>query len=110
MDDREFQASDYPSIDLGPCCYCESTGDFVRNVYMVDKLSPIPGRGWGCFVCGFPLDGASYVLCDDCHDAKREPKFACRGYPWIDGRVPFEELERVFKHDESRHPELNLEV
>jgi hypothetical protein len=35
-----------------------------------------------------------------------ELRFACRGYPGKDGRVPIEELQGEIHHDESKHPEL----
>lgn len=79
-------------MDLGPCCACERRGKSVRNIILLEKRSPVPGRGWGCVVCGLPPDGAVYVLCDDCLEKKAEPKFACRGYPAKDGRVPIGEL------------------
>lgn len=95
---------------LGPCCVCERVGPSVRNVLMLSKRSPIPGRGWGCFACGLPEDGASAVLCDACMPTDGEPmpelRFACRGYPDTDGRVPYAELEGEFHHDRRFHPEM----
>lgn len=92
---------------LGPCCICGGLAD-VRNIMMLDRLSPIPGRGWGCMVCGLPADGATAVLCDACrddHTARDVPlKFVCRGYPAEDGRAPFEDLDaEVFAHDAEKH-------
>jgi len=89
-------------MDLGPCCVCGTT-DGVRNIVMIDRKSPIPGHGWGCLVCGLPQDGASYVTCDPCFEQKLEPNFACRGYPGIDGRIPFGELTGSHRHDMDRH-------
>jgi hypothetical protein len=43
--------------DLGPCCICEVESHRVRNIIMLDKEAPIPGRGWGCLACGLPLIG-----------------------------------------------------
>ena len=90
-------------INLGSCCCCGREDKTVRNVVCLHKRSPIHGRGWGCVVCGLPSDGASYVCCDECLEKKAEPKWACRGYPGIDGRVPIDELEGVHEHDMSRH-------
>jgi hypothetical protein len=56
---------------LGPCCACERVGPRVRNWIMLHKRAVIAGHGWGCFVCGLPPDGASYVLCDDRFDLQR---------------------------------------
>lgn len=92
--------------DLGPCCSCEKTGPDVRNILMLNLESPTPGRGWGCLVCDLPQNGDVAVVCDACLDAESELRFACRGYPGQDGRVPIEELITPFKHDESRHFEL----
>ena len=50
---------------LGPCCQCECT-DGVRNIFLLNRRGAIPGRGWGCVVCGLPPDGAVAVLCDAC--------------------------------------------
>lgn len=97
------EPSDLPS--LGTCCACRQAGPAVRNIMMLDKLSPIPGHGWGCVVCDLPPNGACYVLCDDCLESGAEPVEACRGYPGSDGRIPFAELTTEFKHDLSRHPE-----
>ena len=92
-------------INLGPCCACEGLKD-VRNVCCVHKLSPIPGRGWGCLQCHLPSNGAIYVLCDSCVEAQAQPKWACRGDPATQGRIPIEELTGSFEHDRDQHPEL----
>lgn len=91
-------------LDLGPCCACEKLGPDVRNVIMLHRKGPTPGKGWGCLVCGLPLDGAVAVLCDDCLEAKAEIRFVCGGYPAQDGRMPLEDLpEERFEHDLSYH-------
>lgn len=94
---------------LGACCNCE-TLEGVRNIGCVNKKAPVPGKGWGCIVCDLPADGATVVLCDACakslRASKADPRFACRGYPASDGRVPFSELTGEHKHDLSKHPEL----
>jgi hypothetical protein len=89
--------------NLGPCCACGKEGPDVRNIVMLDKLAPIPGKGWGCFVCGLPNDGAVAVLCDRCLEQEREPIMACRGYPGIDGRVPIEDITGDFRHNMALH-------
>lgn len=90
-------------LDLGPCCACGGTEN-VRNVMMLDRKGPTPGKGWGCFVCDLPLDGAVAVLCDDCLEAKAEIRFVCGGYPSQDGRVLIEDLpDGPFGHDLSVH-------
>lgn len=98
-----------PSTDsetsLGPCCMCG--GDNAVNIIMLHKLCPTPGRGWGCVQCGLPSDGAVSVLCEGClANNQTSLKFACRGYPALDGRVPFGDLQGEFDHDLSMHPEV----
>ena len=92
-------------MDLGACCACEATGATVRNIIMLDKRAPVSGTGWGCVQCRLPFDGAVYVLCDECLDAKREPKDVCRGYPGEGARVSIATVTEPFEHDMSKHPE-----
>lgn len=111
---REYEGYDLEAPDLGPCCICERSAPEanVRNIIMLDRRGPIPGRGWGCFVCGLPLDGASAVVCDDClgdgEDLEPRLRFACRGWAATDGRIPIAELTEPFGHDMSKHPERIL--
>lgn len=88
------------TYDLGTCCVCEGTEN-IRNILMLDKRAPMPGRGWGCVVCGLLQDGASAVVCDDC--LEKPLKWACRGYPGIDGRIRIEELTESFHHNYRYH-------
>lgn len=92
--------------NLGPCCICEGTSG-VRNVIMLAFKGQVPGHGWGCVVCDLPSDGACVVLCDPCAKAWDEDgtpfRFACRGYPAEDGRVPIEELVERHDHDQAKH-------
>lgn len=93
------------TVDLGPCCNC---GNISKNVVMLARRGPVPGRGWGCAVCGLPPDGAVAVLCDYCceqfldHD---EPlKMVCYGYASEGIRVPFGALPPgEFEHDNEKH-------
>jgi hypothetical protein len=88
--------------DLGPCCICGGALG-VRNVMMLGVKNQVPGHGWGCVVCHLPPDGASAVLCDAClglfSAGKAEIKFAARGYPATEGRVPIEALSVPHEHD-----------
>lgn len=95
------------TIDLGPCCSCQKTGPEVRNIICLDRRGPTPGKGWGCFTCHLPQDGAIAVLCDDCFfDLTAEIIYVCIGYPGIDGRMPIAELaNEPFEHDLAFHPE-----
>lgn len=96
--------------NLGPCCVCQKTGDDVRNIIMLHKKAPIPGRGWGCLQCGLPQDGATVVLCDLCFESKAKPSYACTGYPASDGRVPIQALsDEAFNHDLTKHPEVAMQ-
>ena len=98
--------SDVPK--LGPCCACGRSDRLVRNMLSLDKKSPIAGRGWGCLVCDLPNDGAVAVVCDECLGAPL--RWACRGYPGSDGRVPFDSLAGTHQHNMARHPEATAEA
>ena len=92
---------------LGPCCICETT-EGVRNILMLNKKCLVCGHGWGCVVCGLPSDGASAVLCDKClilyhNEPKGALKFACRGYPAIEGLISIDQLQGYHEHDYSKH-------
>src|SRR5260370_300490 len=91
---------------LGPCCICGGTRG-VNNVYCLAHKSPIPSHGWGCLTCNLPGDGATAVVCDDCMDdpAPVGPrlKWACRGYPGSEGRIPIGELSGTHEHDLAAH-------
>ena len=98
--------------ELGPCCICERTGDDVRVLVQLTSRAPIPGHGWGCFVCNIPSDGAVAVICEECAiPLEREGappitsvlKFACRGYPGTEGRVPYADLTGEFRHRDVPH-------
>lgn len=96
---------------LGPCCMCD--GDGANNILMLNRRAAMPGRGWGCVVCGLPQDGACAVLCDGCFERyRKEPgllKVACRGYPASDGRIAIAELPPgPFVHDNCLHEEAGL--
>jgi hypothetical protein len=98
-------AEDEDVEDLGPCCACSGSG--ARNLMMLPWKAPMPGRGWGCVVCGLALDGALAVLCDPCVEIDAEILYACAGYPASDGRIPIGALEREgrHEHDETKHLE-----
>lgn len=89
--------------DLGTCCRCEMA-DGVRNIIMLPFKAPIAGHGWGNALTNLPADGAVAVVCDDClqkYQSDETPglvslKFACRGYPGLEGRIPIEELTEPF--------------
>lgn len=94
-----MSGDDIPS--LGPCCICGG-GENVHTVIMLAVKGQVPGHGWGCFMCDLPSDGASAVLCVLCTDKWQEGeplRFACRGYPAQDGRVPIGELTEPHEHD-----------
>jgi hypothetical protein len=96
--------------DLGPCCIC-GCDEGVKNIVMLSHRCLVPGHGWGCMQCDLPTDGALAVLCDGCVTRwENDPallRFACRGYPAQDGRVPIDELPGdIFDHDMTKHPEI----
>ena len=74
---------------------------------MLDTKSPTPGTGWGCVVCELPADGGLAVLCDTCVDEERPLVEICKGFPALDGRVPY--VDRPMEphaHDLRFHPEV----
>lgn len=91
---------------LGPCCVCGGR-ERVHTFVMLSSKSPMPGRGWGCLECGLSLDGAIAVVCDACEPRFRADRsvlrFACIGFPEIDGRLPIEQLIGSHTHDMSKH-------
>ena len=67
--------------NLGPCCHCGRTDD-VRTIVMLSRRGPMPGCGWGCVVCGLPLDGAIAVLVRRLHrQQRRHPEIRVRRLP-----------------------------
>jgi len=101
LDPEDEELHDDPPT-LGPCCICEAeTG--ARTIVMLPVKGVIPGHGWGCVLCKLPMDGASAVVCDECagdlESGTKQLRFACRGYPATDGRVPIETLTVPHEHD-----------
>lgn len=95
-------------VGLGSCCICRGE-HAVRNIFMLERRAPMPGRGWGCMQCGLAQNGAVAVVCDHClemhpDDATSPLVDACRGYPVSDGRVPIGELSGIHRHDMAKHP------
>lgn len=111
MNKPELEIETHDPPGLGPCCICEGTEN-VRNVILLNVKGTIPGHGWGCMVCGLAADGASAVLCDACLDIYEKDnsalKFACRGYPAKEGRVPIDQLEGHHDHDMKKHKEYEI--
>jgi hypothetical protein len=93
--------------DLGQCCACEKEDvHSVRNIVCLDRLAPVPGTGWGCFVCGLPMNGASAVICDECLRDEKEIRFAIKGLAADKQRIPLDELSPyAFQHDPAKHSE-----
>lgn len=100
---------------LGKCCNCESGKD-VRNIIMLNLELPEEyfDEGWGCVVCDLPANGASAVLCDKCFEEYKLQnitlKTVCGGYPYKNTRIPFEQLNKKFEHDDSKHQEFNINL
>lgn len=92
--------------NLGECCACGGTAN-VRNVLMLGKKAPIPGTGWGCVVCGLPMDGAVAVLCDGCLADEKKPMEACYGFPYENNRVSVNSLKGSHEHDMEKHEKDN---
>lgn len=99
------------SLDLGPCCACRGT-ELVHTIVILPHKNALPTRGWGCFVCDLPCDGASAVLCESCAAGYRAGTVplieACRGWAGEDGREPIAIARGrpAHEHDLTRHPEV----
>lgn len=94
-------------LKLGSCCICEIASHLVRNVLMLNRRSPIRGRGWGCLVCDLPAEGAIAVVCDPCFKLYKagdiELRYACTGYAGVDGRTRITALAGSYEHDPVKH-------
>jgi hypothetical protein len=95
--------SDDDPIDLGSCCACRKAGPTVRNIVCLPVRAPVPGKGWGCFVCGLPSNGAVAVLCDTCLESGAPIRDVCHGYPKENMRMSRESCIEAFDHDPARH-------
>lgn len=72
-------------------------------MFLDGKAAPMPEHGGNCFVCGM-VGQAVAVVCDKCLGPPRVAlRFACRGYPATDGRVPYGSLGPHPGHDEAKH-------
>ncbi len=91
----------------------------LPNLMMLHWRGPdsARGKGWGCFVCGLPSDGAMAAVCRRCIPDDWEPgqprpggeiRFACTGYVGEPGRIPLTELVEPFEHNMARHPEVPI--
>ncbi len=88
---------------LGPCCCCGEHKN-VRTVVMLSLRAPEPGKGWGCVVCGLPMDGVCYVVCDRCLEQESRPREVVVGYPGEGKRLAIDKLsDEPFEHDMSLH-------
>jgi len=95
-------------VDLGLCCGCDE--EPATSIVFLDKKAPIPGRGWACFACGLRAEGALAVLCQSCFvghmSGETVIEWVCAGYPALDGRVAFDSLTGVHRHDLEKHAEF----
>lgn len=108
-DDPDY---DEEPLGLGTCCICGEESETVRNIVTVERRAPIPGTGWGCFVCKLPEDGAMAVVCDDCLPplgGHMELKQVILGNPADKKRIAFDELPPGnFRHTEEMHERGDL--
>lgn len=96
-------------VELGTCCSCGKASADVRNILLLPRRGT-EGKGWGCFVCGLPNDGASAVLCDECLETGAEIKYAIVGYAHENERIPVSELTERFEHDMAAHRYVDISV
>lgn len=87
----------------GPCCACRRNL-FLRHVILMGFRGPVPGRGWGCQVCGLPENGAIAVVCDECMALDAPIVDVCSGWAADGGRVEAGPLRcLVWQHDPAVH-------
>jgi hypothetical protein len=90
--------------DTGLCCACNK--EPATGILMLERQAPIPGTGWGCVVCGIPMNGAIAVLCDSCGVGNTKVMFACFGNLTDKKRIDIRQLKGSHRHDLSKHPEV----
>lgn len=91
----------------GPCCACGKKLPIATNLILLELRAPVPGTGWGCFVCDLKPDGAAALICDDCLEKKAPIKFALFGYLHERKLIPIETLTEKFGHDMTKHPHFD---
>ncbi len=99
---------DFPEIDFGSCCCCERENK-PRNLISIPVKGPVPGKGWGCYVCGLPCDGAIAVVCDECLAEQRPIKWVIYGWAAGGERVLLSTCAEPFGHDLRFHGECSSE-
>lgn len=83
-------------IKFGPCCCCGQRPG--TQIVSLPFYAPVPGTGWGCYICGLPQDGAVAVVCDACMQEEREIRYAVVGRAWQDRRIEIMDLVPGFEH------------
>jgi hypothetical protein len=104
--DEMYETEIDEAPELGPCCSC-GTLERVRNIIFFPYRAPIPGKGWGCALCGLAPDGAIAVKCDACVTRNRKTKFIVSGLPNDGERIAFAAFmatAQPFVHDPAKHP------
>lgn len=108
---HDTDKAEYDAIDLGPCCACGQESPEVRNLIALHRPAPVPGTGWGCVVCGLPMNGALVAVCDACLESKALYQHAIYGSVREKGRILFSELDDgIFEHNYNAHRKDNLRV
>lgn len=91
-------------LNLGVCSACQRSADETAlHVHPLPYRCAVPGRGWGCALCGTPCDGAFAVFCPACCRAGRAPVVVPRGDPTVDGVMLYADLHQRYEHDEQEH-------
>jgi hypothetical protein len=96
-------------LHFGSCCACEREDESVRNVVALSVKAPMPNTGWGCMVCGLPLNGALAVVCDTCMEEKRPIVWVIYGMALSGERVLRSTCTEPFEHNLQYHPEERME-
>jgi len=104
-DDPEEDEGNIQTLDLGACCACGKEDVTVRNILALRQKAPVPGSGWGCVVCGLPMDGAMAVVCDACLQVSAPLKMAIFDNAAKKMRISYSRLSGEHEHDWIKHPE-----
>lgn len=94
-------------VSFGRCCACGEVKPDVRNFITLNRPAPVPGTGWGCYVCGLDLNGALAVVCDSCLERNAAIKWVIYGQAWRGERILLSECpDGEFHHRMSYHSEV----
>jgi hypothetical protein len=92
-------------LPIMECHACGKRDETVLNFYSHDFKGPPGAGGWGCFICDLEPDGALSIVCNECHEKNKFPRYIFAGAPFV---KPYEKIDlTTFKQIPHRH-NLNL--